>query len=123
MARVKPRRPQQEAPSRHAGASQGVLRQQEPVVPGRQRAGHALAAVRVPRSPGPQGRDAASLDPAHQRRLSPVHGTTYSRFIAGLKAADVEVDRKILADLAVQDDDAFAALVEVAASANSAAQD
>ena len=52
-----------------------------------------------------------------------VHGTTYSRFIAGLKAADVEVDRKILADLAVQDDDAFAALVEVAASANGAAQD
>jgi len=52
-----------------------------------------------------------------------LHGTTYSRFIAGLKAADVEVDRKILADLAVQDDDAFAALVEMAASANGAAQD
>ena len=52
-----------------------------------------------------------------------LHGTTYSRFIAGLKAADVEVDRKILADLAVQDDDAFAALVVVAASANGAAQD
>ena len=52
-----------------------------------------------------------------------IHGTTYSRFIAGLKAADVEVDRKILADLAVQDDDAFAALVVVAASANGAAQD
>ena len=50
-----------------------------------------------------------------------LHGTTYSRFIAGLKAADVEVDRKILADLAVQDDDAFAALVVVAASANGAA--
>ncbi len=46
-----------------------------------------------------------------------IHGTTYSRFIAGLKAADVEVDRKILADLAVHDDDAFAALVEVAAAA------
>ena len=52
-----------------------------------------------------------------------LHGTTYSRFIAGLKAADVEVDRKILADLAVQDDEAFAALVEMAASANGAAQD
>ena len=52
-----------------------------------------------------------------------LHGTTYSRFIAGLKAADVEVDRKILADLAVADDDAFAALVEVAASANGASQD
>ena len=52
-----------------------------------------------------------------------IHGTTYSRFIAGLKTADVEVDRKILADLAVHDDDAFAALVEVAVSANGAPQD
>ena len=48
-------------------------------------------------------------------------GTSYSRFIAGLKAAGVEVDRKILADLAVNDPDAFTALVE-AASAASAAQ-
>jgi large subunit ribosomal protein L20 len=42
------------------------------------------------------------------------HGMSYSRFIAGLKAAEVEVDRKILADLAVRDSVAFAALVEVA---------
>ena len=46
-----------------------------------------------------------------------LHGTTYSRFIAGLKAADIEVDRKHLADLAVTDDAAFAALVEAANSA------
>ena len=39
---------------------------------------------------------------------------TYNRFIQGLKAAGVEVDRKILADLAVNDAPAFAALVEVA---------
>ncbi len=39
---------------------------------------------------------------------------TYNRFISGLKAAGVEVDRKILADLAVTDTAAFAALVEVA---------
>ena len=39
---------------------------------------------------------------------------TYNRFISGLKAAGVEVDRKILADLAVTDAAAFAALVEVA---------
>src|SRR3954463_3955489 len=38
------------------------------------------------------------------------HDMSYSRFIAGLKAADVEVDRKILADLAVRDGVAFAAL-------------
>ena len=41
-------------------------------------------------------------------------GMTYNRFISGLKAAGIEVDRKILADLAVTDPAAFAALVEVA---------
>ncbi len=46
------------------------------------------------------------------------HGTTYSRFIAGLRAAGVEVDRKHLADLAVTDDTAFAALVSVAEGAS-----
>ena len=43
-----------------------------------------------------------------------VHGLSYSRLIAGLREAGVEVDRKILADLAVTDDQAFAALVAVA---------
>ncbi|CAN5228336.1 50S ribosomal protein L20 [soil metagenome] len=42
---------------------------------------------------------------------------TYSRMMQGLKAAGVEVDRKVLADLAVTDAGAFAALVEVARSA------
>ena len=42
---------------------------------------------------------------------------TYNRFIQGLKAAGVEVDRKILAELAVNDAAAFAALVEVAKAA------
>ncbi|HEU4547105.1 MAG TPA: 50S ribosomal protein L20 [Microlunatus sp.] len=41
-------------------------------------------------------------------------GMTYNRFISGLKTAEVEVDRKILADLAVTDPAAFVALVEVA---------
>ena len=45
------------------------------------------------------------------------NGMSYSRFVAGLRAAGVEVDRKILADLAVSDDAAFAALVEVAREA------
>ena len=42
------------------------------------------------------------------------NGTTYSQFIAGLKAAEIEVDRKMLAEMAVSDPDAFAQLVEVA---------
>jgi large subunit ribosomal protein L20 len=43
-----------------------------------------------------------------------INGITYNRFVQGLKAAGVEVDRKILADLAVNDAPAFAALVETA---------
>ncbi|NNE74930.1 MAG: 50S ribosomal protein L20 [Acidimicrobiales bacterium] len=49
------------------------------------------------------------------------NGTSYSQFINGLKLAEVEVDRKVLADLAVNEPDAFAALVEVATAARAAA--
>jgi large subunit ribosomal protein L20 len=45
------------------------------------------------------------------------NGLTYNRFVQGLKAAGVEVDRRVLADLAVTDAVAFAALVEVARGA------
>jgi large subunit ribosomal protein L20 len=45
---------------------------------------------------------------------SRANGLSYSRLIAGLKAADVEVDRKVLADLAVRDEAAFARLVDLA---------
>ena len=44
-------------------------------------------------------------------------GMTYNRFIQGLNLAGVEVDRKILADLAVNDAPAFAVLVETAKAA------
>ena len=44
-------------------------------------------------------------------------GTTYSRLIAGLKKASVVLDRKILADLALSDSNAFAKLVEMAKAA------
>jgi len=43
-------------------------------------------------------------------------GITYSRFMQGLKAAGVEVDRKILAELAVSDQGAFTELVQLAKS-------
>lgn len=45
------------------------------------------------------------------------NGTTYSRFMAGLKAAEVEVDRKMLAEMAVNDPKAFKAMVAVAGAA------
>ena len=44
-------------------------------------------------------------------------GLTYNRFIQGLKLAEVEVDRRMLAELAVADPQAFAALVDVARTA------
>jgi large subunit ribosomal protein L20 len=44
-------------------------------------------------------------------------GLTYARFINGLNKAGIEIDRKILADLAVQEPQAFAALVEKAKAA------
>ncbi|HEX4721572.1 MAG TPA: 50S ribosomal protein L20 [Pseudonocardiaceae bacterium] len=42
------------------------------------------------------------------------NGITYNRFIQGLKGAGIEVDRKILAELAVSDPTAFTALVDLA---------
>jgi len=42
------------------------------------------------------------------------HGLPYGRFIAGLRSAGVEVDRKILADMAIREPAAFAAMVETA---------
>ncbi|MFI5035208.1 MAG: 50S ribosomal protein L20 [Acidimicrobiales bacterium] len=46
-----------------------------------------------------------------------LHGVSYSRFIAGLNAAGIEVDRRVLADLAVNDSAAFGALVAQASAA------
>jgi len=43
-----------------------------------------------------------------------MHGLSYSRFMHGLREANVEVDRKMLADMAVNDEDGFAKLVEIA---------
>jgi len=45
------------------------------------------------------------------------NGTSYSRFIAGLRIAEIEVDRKVLADLAVREPAAFTALVSAATEA------
>ncbi|MBP9761769.1 50S ribosomal protein L20 [Candidatus Saccharibacteria bacterium] len=43
-----------------------------------------------------------------------LNGTTYSRLIAGLKAANIELDRKVLAELAVNEPKAFTAVVKAA---------
>jgi large subunit ribosomal protein L20 len=49
-------------------------------------------------------------------------GLTYSRFIEGLKAAGIDLDRKILADLAVKDEAAFKAIFDKAKAALEAKQ-
>ena len=49
------------------------------------------------------------------------NGLTYNRFIQGLKEANIEVDRRMLAELAVNDPAAFATLVDVARAAIPAA--
>lgn len=46
-----------------------------------------------------------------------LNGLSYSRFISGLKLAKVEIDRKILADMAVRDAAGFARLAEIAKNA------
>lgn len=43
-----------------------------------------------------------------------LHGLSYNKFIAGLKRAKIDIDRKILADIAVRDKKAFAAIVSSA---------
>jgi large subunit ribosomal protein L20 len=45
------------------------------------------------------------------------HGLTYGRFINGLSLAGIEVDRKVLSDLAIREPEAFKALVDQAAAA------
>lgn len=45
------------------------------------------------------------------------HGISYNKFISGLRAAEVELDRKVLADIAVRDPAAFQGLVDVARAA------
>ncbi len=45
------------------------------------------------------------------------HGLTYGRFVAGLKKAEIQLDRKILADMAVRDAGTFGQIVEVVRAA------
>jgi len=51
------------------------------------------------------------VDHPHQRRRA-CAGLTYSQFTNGLKKAAIEIDRKMLADLAVHDEAAFGRIVE-----------
>jgi large subunit ribosomal protein L20 len=50
-----------------------------------------------------------------------MHGLSYSRLVAGLRIAGVEINRKVLADLAVHDPEAFARIAEMAKAKQTAA--
>jgi large subunit ribosomal protein L20 len=62
-------------------------------------------------------RDFRQLWIARINAASRANGLSYSRLVHGLKTAGVRLDRKVLADLAVRDEAAFAAIVEVARAA------
>jgi large subunit ribosomal protein L20 len=62
-------------------------------------------------------RDMRALWIARINAAARLNGMTYSTFTHGLKAAGVEIDRKVLADLAVKDATTFTQLVEVARTA------
>ena len=68
---------------------------------------------RVPTPPPAQGR----VPPLWIIRIGAAcrqHDTTYSQFMHGLSTAGVEIDRKMLADMAVRDPDAFKRLIDIA---------
>ena len=69
--------------------------------------------LRLPRPPGQKG-DFRRLWIQRINAGARANGMTYNRFIQGLKAAEIEVDRRMLAELAVNDAAAFTALVEIA---------
>ena len=87
------------------------------------------SSTRPPRRP-PNGRCGTRIATGARRRVTSarlwitrinaaarIHGIHYSRLMAGLEKAGVEIDRKMLADLAVHDADAFAKIAELAKSA------
>jgi large subunit ribosomal protein L20 len=61
-------------------------------------------------------RDFRALWIARINAAARVHGLSYSRLIAGLKASGIEIDRKLLADLAVHDQNAFGVIAQQAKS-------
>ena len=62
-------------------------------------------------------RDFRSLWIARINAAARINGMSYSKFINGLKKAGIDLNRKVLADLAVNDAAAFAKLVEIAKNA------
>jgi len=67
-------------------------------------------------------RDFRKLWIARINAAARINGLSYSRFIAGLKKADIDINRKLLAEMAVNDADGFKRLADVAKTAYEATQ-
>lgn len=62
-------------------------------------------------------RDFRKLWIARINAAARIHGLNYSRFISGLKKSDIEIDRKILSEIAIHDAEGFTKLAEIAKEA------
>ncbi len=62
-------------------------------------------------------RDFRKLWIARINAAARIHGLNYSRFISGLKKSDIEIDRKILSEIAIHDAEGFTRLAEIAKEA------
>ena len=107
-------RPSQES----SQSSQRLLWPSQETFQGRHAGRRQSQPIRHPRPQEPQAQLPRIVDPADQRcRARHDEALTYSRFINGLNLAGIEVDRKVLADLAVHEPEAFGAIVEQAQDA------
>ena len=86
-------------------------------LPPRQGAGRALARLRLPRPQEQEAHVPAALDHAHQRGRARARGSRTTSSSSGLRKAEIELDRKVLADLAVSDPAAFTKIAEQAKAA------
>ena len=98
-------------------AGQGLLRPPQEHDPGRKGCRRSFEAVCLPRPQGQQAQLPRSVDPAYQRCRPRAFGLTYGRFIDGLNKAGIEVDRKVLSDMAIHEPEAFGALVDASKKA------
>ena len=93
------------------GTSQGFQRPPQERLPHRQGGGDEGGPVCLPRS----ARAQACVSPVWIARINAAArelGVTYSQFMAGMKKAAIEIDRKVLAELAVNDPAAFGSIVD-----------
>ncbi len=113
MPRVKPGVPSPKRHTRLLKAAEGRKGTRSKLIkPAREALLHAMAYSYVGRKQ--RKRQLRNLWVVRLNAAARQNGLTYGRFINGLKAAGVELDRKVLADIAVRDAATFTRIVEVA---------